>query len=220
MADNAGMTSADQVVGLRGAALLDTLERLDPLSPEAHALDVNALADAVNPRDLGKDDFRRLLNALLRLAERAPAFDLSKVDPTRFASLVSSASRAQLESVVAERPLRERVLGEIFARMGAHIRPDRARDLHAVAHWRLAGGIGDGGYDRYETVISHGSCTVSREMRERPRVTITIAPADFFRLITHQATPAVLFVTGKIKVKGDLAFAAGLIGYFDLPKPA
>ncbi|MFJ9782074.1 SCP2 sterol-binding domain-containing protein [Amycolatopsis sp. NPDC101161] len=219
MADNAGMTSADQVAGLRGAALLDALERLDPLSPEAHTLDVNALADAVNPRDLGKDDFRRLLNALLRLAARAPAFDLSKVDPARFASLVASASRAQLESVVAERPLRERVLEEIFARMGAHIRPDRARDLHAVVHWRLSGGIGEGGYDRYETVISHGSCTVSRDMHSAPRVTITIAPADFFRLITHQATPAVLFVTGRIKVKGDLAFAAGLIGYFDLPHP-
>jgi putative sterol carrier protein len=132
---------------------------------------------------------------------------------------VSSASRAQLESVVAERPLRDRVLDEIFARMGAHIRSDRARDLHAVVHWRLSGGIGEGGYDRYETVIAHGSCTVSRDMRSSPRVTITIAPADFFRLITHQSTPAVLFVTGRIKVKGDLAFAAGLIGFFDLPHP-
>jgi len=220
MTENAGMTSADRFAGLRGAALLDALERLDPLGPEAHALDINVLADAVNPGDLGKDDFRRLLNALLRMAERAPAFDLSKLDPARFASLVANASRAQLESVVVERPLRERVLEEIFARMGAHIRPDRARDLHAVVHWRLSGGTGDGGYDRYETVISHGACTVSRAMRERPRVTITIAPPDFFRLITHQATPAVLFVTGRIKVKGDLAFAAGLIGFFDLPHPA
>ncbi|SFW54828.1 SCP2 sterol-binding domain-containing protein [Amycolatopsis australiensis] len=219
MADNAGMTSADQVAGLRGAALLDALERLDPLSPEAHALDVNTLAEAVDPRGLGKDDFRRFLDALCALASRAPAFDLSKVDPARFASLVASASRAQLESVVADRTLRERVLEEIFARMGAHIRPERARDVHAVVHWRLSGGVGEGGYDRYETVISHGSCTVSREMRERPRVTITIAPPDFFRLITHQATPAVLFVTGRIKVKGDLAFAAGLIGFFDLPHP-
>jgi len=219
MADNSGLTSADQVADLRGTALLDALERLDPLSPAAHALDVNTLADALDPRELGKDDFRRLLNTLLRLAERAPAFDLSKVDPARFAALVAAASRAQLESVVADRPLRERVLAEIFARMGAHIRPDRARDLHAVVHWRLSGGLGEGGYDRYETVISHGSCTVSRELRERPRVTITIAPPDFFRLITHQATPAVLFVTGRIKVKGDLAFAAGLIGFFDLPQP-
>jgi putative sterol carrier protein len=219
MADNAGMTSADQVAELRGAALLNALERLDPLSPEAHGLDVNTLAEAVDPRDLGKDDFRRLLSALVRLAEKAPAFDLSKVEPARFATLVSSASRAQLESVVAERPLRERVLDEIFARMGAHIRSDKARDLHAVVHWRLSGGVGEGGYDRYETVISRGSCTVSREMRSSPRATITTAPADFFRLITHQATPAVLFVTGRIKVKGDLAFAAGLIGFFDLPHP-
>ncbi|WP_199199420.1 SCP2 sterol-binding domain-containing protein [Amycolatopsis sp. CA-128772] len=217
MADNAGMTSADRIAELRGAPLLDALERLDPLSPEAHALDVNELA--LDPAELRRDDFRRLLKALLRLAAQAPAFDLSKVEPARFASLVASASRAQLESVVADRPLRERILDEIFARMGAHIRPDRARDLQAVVHWRLSGGAGEGGYDRYETAIAHGSCTVSREMHSAARVTITIAPVDFFRLITHQATPAVLFVTGRIKVKGDLAFAAGLIGFFDLPQP-
>jgi putative sterol carrier protein len=217
MPDNATMTSADRVAGLRGAALLDALERLDPVGPEARALDVNALADALNPRDLGKDDFRRLLNALLRMAAHAPAFDLSEVEPARFASLVAGASQAQLESVVADRPLRDRVLDEIFARMSTHIHPDRARDVHAVVHWHLPA---DGGHDRYETVIAHGSCRVSRDLRERPRVTITIAPTDFFRLTTHQTTPAVLFVTGKLKVEGDLAFAAGLIGYFDLPEPA
>jgi len=207
-----------ETVGLTGRALVDALERIEPDSAEAHSLDVNEVAGAIDPMDLGKDDVRRLLAALGRLAESAPAFDLRKVDPARFANLVARASRAQLESVVAERPLRDRVLREIFDRMGAHIRQDRAKTLHAVVHWRLSGGDGDGGYDRYQTVISHGACTVSRDMREKPRVTITIAPVDFFRLITHQATPAVLFVTGKIKVKGDLAFAAGLIGFFDLPR--
>ncbi|RSN37904.1 sterol-binding protein [Amycolatopsis sp. WAC 01416] len=221
-----------ETVGLTGRALVDALERIEPDSAEAHSLDVNEVAGAIDPKDLGKDDVRRLLAALGRLAESAPAFDLRKVDPARFANLVARASRTQLESVVAERPLRDRVLREIFDRMGAHIRQDRAKTLHAVVHWRLSGGTGDGGYDRYETVISHGECTVSRPevrlpaegpsapMREKPRVTITIAPVDFFRLITHQVTPAVLFVTGKIKVKGDLAFAAGLIGFFDLPKPS
>ncbi|MFK0243114.1 SCP2 sterol-binding domain-containing protein [Amycolatopsis azurea] len=209
-----------EIVGLTGRALVDALERIEPDSAEAHSLDVNEVAGAIDPKDLGKDDVRRLLTALGRLAESAPAFDLRKVDPARFANLVARASRTQLESVVAERPLRERVLREIFDRMGAHIRQDRAKSLHAVVHWRLSGGSGAGGYDRYETVISHGECTVDLDMKEKPRVTITIAPVDFFRLITHQATPAVLFVTGKIKVKGDLAFAAGLIGFFDLPKPS
>jgi hypothetical protein len=222
MADNAGVKGTDSSAafdGLAGTALIDALERLDPAGVEASTIDVNELAARINLKDVGKDDFRRLLAALTRVAEGAPSLDLGKVDPVHFANLVATASRAQLEGVVAEARLRERLLGEIFARMGAHIRADRARNLHAVVHWRLSGGAGDGGYDRYETVISHGSCTVGTEMREKPRVTITVAPVDFFKLITHQATPAVLFVTGKIKVKGDLAFAAGLIGFFDLPKP-
>lgn len=45
-----------------------------------------------------------------------------------------------------------------------------------------------------------------------------MAPPDFIRIITRQATPAVLYVTGKLQVNGDLGFAAGLIGYFDLPE--
>jgi putative sterol carrier protein len=223
MAESAGVKGADSgavLEGLTGKALIDALERLDPTGPEAGTVDVNDLAVRINLKELGKDDFRRLLAALTRVAEGAPSLDLGKVDPVHFANLVATASRAQLEGVVAERRLRERLLDEIFARMGSHIRADRARNLHAVVHWRLTGGVGDGGYDRYETVISHGTCTVGREMREKARVTITVGPVDFFKLITHQATPAVLFVTGKIKVKGDLAFAAGLIGFFDLPKPS
>ncbi|MGW4482500.1 SCP2 sterol-binding domain-containing protein [Amycolatopsis sp. NPDC004368] len=200
------------LAGLRGTALLDALGGTAP-----DGIDVNAVADAIDPRDLGRDDFRRLLESLIRLSEDAPAFSLARADPTRFATLVSRASRAQLEAVVASPDLRDRLLDEIFARMGAHLRVDRP--LEAVIHWRLSGGTGPGGYDRYATTISGGACTVSRTTQGRPRVTVTLAPVDFFRLITHQATPAVLFVTGKIKVKGDLAFAAGLIGFFDLPKP-
>ncbi|MFF0148595.1 SCP-2 sterol transfer family protein [Amycolatopsis sulphurea] len=211
MADDAEPTGPS----LRGPALLDALDQADIADPGV--TDVNAVADAIDPRELGREDLRRLLATLLRLAERAPAFALAKVDPERLATLVARASRAQLEAVVADRGLRLKVLDEIFARMGAHIRVDRARSLHAVVHWRLSG---EDGYDRYETTISQGACTVSRQMRKEPRVTITVSPVDFFRLITHQATPAVLFVTGKLKVKGDLAFAAGLIGYFDLPRPA
>ncbi|SDX27914.1 SCP-2 sterol transfer family protein [Amycolatopsis xylanica] len=110
-------------------------------------------------------------------------------------------------------------LDEIFDRMDAHLDRDRARELDVVVRWRLTGGSGEGGYDRYETVLADGACKVRREMGERPRVTITLAPSDFLKLVTRQATPAVLFVTGKIKVKGDLAFAAGLSGFFQLPKP-
>ncbi|GAB2764260.1 SCP2 sterol-binding domain-containing protein [Amycolatopsis magusensis] len=145
--------------------------------------------------------------------------DLRQVEPEQFARIIAGASKEQLEVVVADRALREKVLTEIFRRMSAHLRPDRAAGLDAVIRWRLTGGAAPDGFDRFETVIRDGACTVSRTPVEKPRVTITVSPVDFFTLITHQATPAVMFVTGRIKVKGDLAFAAGLIGFFDLPKP-
>ncbi|MGH3433683.1 MAG: SCP2 sterol-binding domain-containing protein [Thermocrispum sp.] len=131
--------------------------------------------------------------------------------------LVSSAPPEQLDAALAHPALRGQLLDEIFRRMGSHVRSDKVRGMHAVVRWRLTDGSGDGGFDRYQCTLSDGACTVSKEMSEQPRVTITLSPADFVRLIAQQTSPAVLFVTGKLKVEGDLGFAAGLIGYFDLP---
>jgi putative sterol carrier protein len=103
--------------------------------------------------------------------------------------------------------------------MTAHLRIERARDVDAVVQWRFSGGTGEGGYDRYETVIAGGACKVGREMTSDPRVTITMPPHEFLRLITSNASAPVLFMTGKLKIRGDLAFAAGMLGLFDLPKP-
>lgn len=208
--------SSDATGALSAPELIETLE-LGTASERDLPVDVNALAAAVDPRTLGSDDLRRLLASLTQLAQTHPELGLAKVEPHQFARLVARASKVQLEQVVAEPTLRAALLDEVFARMSAHIRPGKVRDIEAVVHWRFTGG--EHGYERFETVIADGTSSSGREMRNRPRVTITLAPIDFFKLITHQATAAVLFVTGKIKVKGDLAFAAGLIGFFDLPAP-
>ena len=68
------------------------------------------------------------------------------------------------------------------------------------------------------TVIEHGTCVSHRERTREPRVTITAHPADFLRLITRNASGPVLFMTGKVKINGDLGFAAGLTTLFDLPR--
>jgi putative sterol carrier protein len=90
--------------------------------------------------------------------------------------------------------------------------------VEAVVHWRFTEGSGQGGYDRYESVISRGECSTGRDKTAEPRVTITVGPYDFLRLITSHASAPVLFMTGKLKVRGDLAFAAGMMGLFDLPR--
>jgi putative sterol carrier protein len=144
--------------------------------------------------------------------------DWGQVDAQTFATIVTNATTDQLKTIFGQPAWRTRVLAEIFRRMGEHLRADRAAHVTAVVHWRLTGGADPDGHDRYETVIEGGTCTVNREWTRDPRVTITLSPIDFVRLITQNASAPMLFVTGKVKVKGDLGFAAGLTGLFDLPR--
>jgi hypothetical protein len=144
---------------------------------------------------------------------------LDAADGATFARLVASVSRSSLQGALRNSAVRQRVLEEIFRRMESHVRSERAKRVRAVVRWRITEGVGPGGLDRYESVIADGTCIVNRVMKDEPRVTITLTLIDFVRLVTRQATPPDLFLTGKLKVKVDLAFAAGLLGFFDLPNP-
>jgi len=211
-ADALGRLGADRVVVL--------LDGLDPADPALAELDINVIGQVVDPRSLGRDQFVALLAALDRLAGLGAHVDLSRMDARTFARIIGRASTDQVKGVLARPELRTRILDEIFRRMSEHLRTERAATVNAVVHWRLTGGSGESGYDRWETVIENGTCLVYRESTRDPRVTITVHPVDFLKLITNNASGPVLFLTGKLKIKGDLGFAAGLTSLFDLPRAA
>ncbi|GGS19892.1 SCP2 sterol-binding domain-containing protein [Actinokineospora fastidiosa] len=203
---------------LKPRELVELLDRMNPEDIAARNIDVDAIGRAIDPRKLRKNELSALLSAITRLAEAGADVDLSRMRPGTFARIITHASREQIQAVMADPRLRTRVIDEIFRRAGEHVRPERVRDLDAVVHWRLTDGTGAGGYDRWETVFADAACTVSRDMAHKPKVTITLTPADFLKLITQNASAPVLFLTGKLKVRGDLAFAASLSGLFDLPR--
>lgn len=176
--------------------------------------DVIGLLKEIDPRKISRDRFVALLSA----AQRGDGVDFGELDAHSFARLITRASGDQLTAVFGHPELRAIVLDEIFRRMGDHLRADRASHTKAVVHWRLTDGTGEGGYDRWETVIEYGTCVVNRMSTREPRATITLRPIDFVRLVTHNASGPVLFMTGKLKVNGDLGFVAGLTSLFDLPK--
>jgi putative sterol carrier protein len=143
--------------------------------------------------------------------------DTSAVDPAEFASGIAQATDAQLDELMSG-PMREQILAEIFGRMETHFRADAARDTEAVIHWRIKGGADDG-YDRWETVIANGACTVNRGYQsEDARVTFTIGGGDFLKLVTGNAAGPMLFISGKLKISGDMMFAASATGLFTIPK--
>ena len=210
--------SAEALGRLDPDRLVALLDGLTPDDPALGELDINTIGQIVDPKALGRDQFVRLLAALDRLAGLGAKVDLSRMDADTFARIIGRASSEQVRGALARTELRTRILDEIFRRMSDHLRTDRAARVRAVVHWRLTGGTGEGGYDRWETIVEDGACVVHRESTRDPRVTITVHPLDFLKLITNNASGPVLFMTGKLKIKGDLGFAAGLTGLFDLPR--
>jgi len=144
--------------------------------------------------------------------------DLGGVDAQTFAKLVAETPEKRVRAVLADDVLRAKILTEIFGRMQEYLRTERAADVHAVIHWRFTDGAGVDGYDRFETVIADGTCRTTTDRTDKARVTITTHPYEFLRLITGNASAPVLFMTGRLKVRGDLAFAAGLMGLFEMPR--
>jgi putative sterol carrier protein len=142
--------------------------------------------------------------------------DLTSVDPARFAQLIKSAPDAQLAEVM-QSELRAKILDEVFGRMPSSFRADRAGTTSAVIHWTITGRP-DGGSDTYELVIADGACTVSESPQREPRLTLTLGPVDFLKVVSSNANPVMMFMTGKLKAKGDLGLAANIANLFDLPK--
>jgi putative sterol carrier protein len=142
-------------------------------------------------------------------------FDAS-LEPAEFAAKVKAASKDQLEALMASDE-RAKILDAVFNRFPAQFRADRAGSTNAVIHWNITGRP-DGGVDTYEVVIADGACTLSPSPQAEPKLSVTTSGVDFLQLISGAANPMMMFMTGKLKAKGDLGLAANLANLFDLPK--
>jgi len=140
----------------------------------------------------------------------------ASVDPTQFAQLVKSTPDDKIAEVM-QSDLRGTVLGAVFGRMPSLFRADRAGSTNAVIHWNITGRP-DGGADTYEVVIENGTCQVSETPERDPKLSLTLGPVEFLKIVTGGANPVMMFMTGKLKAKGDLGLAANIANLFDIPK--
>jgi len=141
--------------------------------------------------------------------------DLSSVDPEQVAGTISSATDEQLREALSG-PQREAIIGEVFRRMEQHFKPSSAAGVDAVVHWKITGRP-DGAIDHYEVVLKDGTCTVREEPQNEPRVTLALDGVDFMRLVTGNAAGPMLFMSGKLKIEGDLMFSTQIQSMFTIP---
>jgi hypothetical protein len=191
--------------------------RRPPPSAELEVFD--AFARSIDMAKLEPGEFVRLIDTMNMLGKAGTGIELSALSTSTFVSIIAQASSPQLDALMEHAELRTVVLNEIFARMNRHLHTERTAGMSAVLHWRFTGGYEDGGYDRYQTVIQDGKCVSGIVQDRDPRATVTLAPTDFLRVSTGIASAPLLFIRGRVKVKGDIPFAAGFANYFDIPQP-
>jgi len=140
------------------------------------------------------------------------------IDEAQLVQIVAGATDQQLEELMASEARRD-ILDDIFRRMADHVDGDRARDVNAVLHWKIYDSP-EGGYDHYEVVLEGGTCVVSATPDREPSITLKLKPADFLKLVSGTASGPTMFMTGKLKLEGDVMLASRLTSMFRIPKTA
>jgi putative sterol carrier protein len=143
------------------------------------------------------------------------AESLAAAGPTEFARVVKSTPDSTIADVMGGAD-RSKILDEVFNRMPTLFRADRAGATRAVIHWNITGG--PSGADTYETVIEDGACTVTNQPAREPNLSMTMDPVTFLKVVSGDGNPMMMFMTGKIKAKGDLGLAAQVAKLFDIPR--
>jgi putative sterol carrier protein len=137
-------------------------------------------------------------------------------DEAQLVQIVAGSTDKQLEELMASEA-RKDILDDVFRRMADHVDPDRAREVTTVVHWKIYDRP-DGGYDHYEVMIEGGTCTVSEGPSREAAITLKMKPADFLKLVSGNASGPTMFMTGKLKLEGDVMLASRLTSMFRIPK--
>lgn len=140
----------------------------------------------------------------------------ASVGPKEFSKLVKSTPDKKIAEIMSGEH-RGKILDEVFNRMPTLFRPEKAGSTNAVLHWNITGGP-EGSTDTYEVVIENGTCVVNPTPQREPKLALTLGPVEFLKIVSGAGNPAMMFMTGKLKAKGDLGLAANIPNLFDIPK--
>jgi putative sterol carrier protein len=138
---------------------------------------------------------------------------MKSVGPEDFAKLMANVSDEQLAEMMSG-PQRKQILDEIFNRMADHVDQSKVGDTNAVIHFKITG---EGDPDEYEVVFENGAAKLSETPERDANVTLTIDPVNFLKLASNRASGPTLFMSGKLKLEGDLMLAQRMTSFFRIP---
>ncbi len=103
-------------------------------------------------------------------------------------------------------------VSEIFQNMPSRFRADKAGATNATVQYDISG---EGG-GIWHAVIKDGTCTVNQGAAPSPNLTLQVGAQDWVDVTTGKQNPQMLFMSGKLKIKGDMGLAMKLGSMFSM----
>ena len=147
------------------------------------------------------------------MSQEAQSFDAENLTPEQFIELVKTANDEQIVEAIHATGT-ERALEGIFAGMKESFRPERAGDQDAEITWVV---VDDGEEHPWTLAIHGGACEARKGAAESPTVTLTTDLVTFVKMIAGQANGTQLFMSGKLKLSGDMMYAMKIESLFERP---
>lgn len=101
---------------------------------------------------------------------------------------------------------------DVFDKMPSAFDPNQAKNLNKVFQFEITGNQ----KADYYVVIKDGSCEVKEGVHESPDVTLTMSDETWLGMVNKEISGIKAFMTGKLKVKGDLMLAQRIYELFPL----
>ncbi len=99
-----------------------------------------------------------------------------------------------------------------FDQVSEKVNKDKIQGMDCIYQFDITGD--DGG--QWYITIAGGDATVTQGAAESPSITITMEASNFINLLQGKLNPQMAFMTGKLKIKGDMALALKLQSVFSL----
>jgi putative sterol carrier protein len=99
---------------------------------------------------------------------------------------------------------------EAFDAMPVRFHKEASKGLNATYQFDLAG---DGGGKWYVT-IANETCEVKEGSHPSPNITISMQGHDYLDMVTGKANGQMLFMTGKLRIQGDMGLALRMQALF------
>jgi putative sterol carrier protein len=101
---------------------------------------------------------------------------------------------------------------ETFDLMPSRFRPDKATGVNATIQYEISGDQGG----TWHAVIKDGTCTVNSGPATNPNLTLTMAAQDWLDMSAGKLSGQMAFMSGKLKLKGDMGLAMKIGGIFQV----